>query len=441
MSNCAIGSHKLNRVKIHLLEVVFFYYVLFLGGATPLINNLDIRSNPLGAVIYFAALGVLISRAPKPLVSRKLVYVLIVLSVWFAIHFFLDGSFKYLQYGILGLNIITGYFIIRVYRASIVKRIVKTVYVLSIIALGMWLVELWVGIDVMQSLAPFANTWGEGGGSFLVFNVQPHDYKGTFVSSIIRNSGFAWEPGRFASIIVIAFTCNIIWRRGQFKLLSKYNIVFLLALITTFSTTGYVAMLTVFAINLISSPRISVIKKTVLGLTFVLIAVFTARLSFVSEKILDKADSESFFTQNEQIISRIDSDDEQFTVDRFEGLGLDLLNFKEALVFGYGLDPHNSYVGRDISEKLVTSNGIVKPFAMYGFPLAITFFLFFFLGTKRLSQAYSYKMYALLFIAIMIVSISYNWIDSPLMLAITLYGVLSCRCSTKLLKIKVWYNG
>ena len=434
----ALGE-KLRRISI--LDVLFFYYVLFIGGATPLINNLDIRSNPLGVVIYFAALAILILHTRRPLVRRRFVYVAVVFSAWCAIHFFLDSPFKYLQYGIFFLHIITGYFIARVYRETIVKRIVKTVYVLSVVALFMWIVELCVGIDVMQFLAPFENSWGDGGGSFLVFNVQPSDYKGTFMGSFVRNPGFAWEPGRFASLIVIAFACNTIWSRGKSVLLSKYNIVFLLALITTFSTTGYVAILVVFAINLIFSSRINIVKRAVLCLSLVAIAVFTARLPFVSEKILDKSDEDSYFTENEQLIGMIDTSDEMSTVDRFEGLMLDALNFIEDPVFGYGLDSRSSYVGRTVSENIVTSNGLVKPFAMYGFPLAIALFIFFFLGTKRMSQAYGHNVNALLFIAVMVVSISYGWLDSPLMLAIVHYGVFSRKSKKKSSKNKSLHNG
>ena len=419
--------HILHRhKKITVLDIVFFYYVLFLGDCSMFINNMDFRHNIIGAIIYFTALVILYNHTPKPKFTKKLYISIGIVILWMIIHIPLDGGLNYLACYTLICHIATAFFIVRCFKANILQRFVNVIYILSAISLVCWSIEEIIGVDAMLSLAPFQSVNGDNCGSYIFFHVIQERGE-DLAYGFVRNSGFTWEPGRFASLIVIAFTCNIIRYKGRMAIWSKHNIVFLLALITTFSTTGYVAIMVVLSINLIFSPKLALWKKIVFGGMFAVVAVFVMGLSFMSEKISSRANVETYISEDDRILDAIEDEDGQFTVDRFEGMTLDGLNFIDAPWFGYGLDSDNSYVRRNISEKIVTSNGIVKPFAMYGALLAIPFFIFFFLGTKRLSQAYGFKLHMLLFIAIMTVSISYGWMDNPLMLAFALYSVFRCR--------------
>ena len=416
-------DHK-PQINVSVLDVIFFYYVLLIGSATPLLTNLDVRVNPVGVAMYFTALLSLISFTKLPLLNNGVKIVLSVVLGWFAVHYYIDPDFKYLQHGIYFIHIVTGYFIVRVYGNTILLRFERCVTLLAIISLLMWVVELHEGIPFMQSHAPFKNTW-ENGGSYLIFNIQPVDYIGAYAGSIIRNSGFAWEPGRFASILVLAYACNVIRMHGKINYFSKRRIIFVCALVTTFSTTGLIALLLVMALNIVFSKEVKPSSKIVLAVVFRIAIAGILKLPYMSEKISTRADESTYMSNDEERLALIEEGDEQFTVDRFEGLMLDGLNLAQTPWVGYGLNAENSYVQQEISQNLVTSNDIVKPMAMFGVPLTLLFFIVCFLGLKRLTREYGYNFGPLLFITLMTISVSYRWMDTPIMFALAYYSVFS----------------
>jgi hypothetical protein len=54
-----------------------------------------------------------------------------------------------------------------------------------------------------------------------------------------RNCGFAWEPGGYACILIFLLGYQLV--RNHFKF-DKYSIVFIISIISTFSTSGYIAL-------------------------------------------------------------------------------------------------------------------------------------------------------------------------------------------------------
>ena len=58
-------------------------------------------------------------------------------------------------------------------------------------------------------------------------------------SGAYRNCGFTWEPGGFACFLILAIIINL--ASNKFKIRNKSLMILILSLITTFSTTGYMA--------------------------------------------------------------------------------------------------------------------------------------------------------------------------------------------------------
>ena len=55
-----------------------------------------------------------------------------------------------------------------------------------------------------------------------------------------RNSGFYWEPGTHGGFLCLALFINLFYRKE--KLTSKFNIIFIITILTTLSTTTYLAL-------------------------------------------------------------------------------------------------------------------------------------------------------------------------------------------------------
>lgn len=108
-----------------------------------------------------------------------------------------------------------------------------------------------------------------------------------------RNNGPFWEPTVFATMLVIAQIFNFLLNKTFFN---KKGIVFTIALLTTFSTTGFMAYFLLIIFYFLLSDRIKTFTKVIVltGFIGLGVTVFTA-LPFLSEKIdneIEKTDQE-----------------------------------------------------------------------------------------------------------------------------------------------------
>lgn len=108
-----------------------------------------------------------------------------------------------------------------------------------------------------------------------------------------RNNGPFWEPTVFATMLIIAQIFNLLLNK---KLFNKKGIVFSIAILTTFSTTGFLAYFLLLVAYFLFSDRIRTGMKVVMmgAVCAISIGLFT-NLSFLSEKIdneIEKTDQE-----------------------------------------------------------------------------------------------------------------------------------------------------
>ncbi len=101
---------------------------------------------------------------------------------------------------------------------------------------------------------------------------------------INRNSGFYWEPGTHGGFLCLALFINLFYRKE--RLFSKFNLIFFVAILTTLSTTTYLALFFVVVTYL----KNFIIRRPVISLfmlIFVAIVGYIAftRLDFLSNKI------------------------------------------------------------------------------------------------------------------------------------------------------------
>lgn len=132
------------------------------------------------------------------------------------------------------------YFIVKLSGSGFYNRLMRHVYVLAIISLPLFLIQFFFP-SVMFALSglfnpitrPEYSDFGSWYNYFFMFNAW----------HLERNSGFMWEPGAFAGMLVFLITYHL--ANNNFSI-DKYIFVFLIALLTTFSTAGYLALGCVF---------------------------------------------------------------------------------------------------------------------------------------------------------------------------------------------------
>ncbi|MDK2788042.1 MAG: hypothetical protein PWP07_1267 [Epulopiscium sp.] len=131
--------------------------------------------------------------------------------------------------------------------------------------------------DKFYSIAPYINfvtqnEQKENGGWFFfiyMFSAWASD----------RNCGFAWEPGGFSAIITILLTIHLVRNRFKFD---KITLIFILSILSTFSTSGYIALFLIFL-------SYSLYKKSLLLLNPFYLILFIAFI-FASLYFYNKSD-------------------------------------------------------------------------------------------------------------------------------------------------------
>jgi hypothetical protein len=167
--------------------------------------------------------------------------ILNLLFIWIFINFFSSAianpniPFSMLTFIGVTARIMMAYLMIKIVGPNIMDKLLQYVYFLTIISMVVFIIQL-IYPSLFYSLSSLLN--------FMTQSEQV-SAKGWYLFIYMfsgwgahRNCGFMWEPGAFASILVIFIMYR--FQTNNFKL-DKIIILFSIALITTFSTAGYLA--------------------------------------------------------------------------------------------------------------------------------------------------------------------------------------------------------
>lgn len=190
--------------------------------------------------------------------------------------------------------------------------------------------------------------------NFILYTVNPHG--GVFY----RNSGPFWEPGGYVCFLILALIFNIIISRTIFK---RKNLIFFIAIITTFSTAGYIALIFLVIGYLIIQRKL--FNYLILLPVFVFISYISfTTLDFLKDKII--LNYEKTITSNIETTART----------RFVSTLLDLKDIKDNPIIGKGrsLKTRHGISASEFSYLEHRNNGITGLTVRYGIP----FFLFYF---------------------------------------------------------------
>ncbi len=187
-----------------------------------------------------------------------------------------------------------------------------------------------------------------------------------------RNPGPFWEPGLFAVFLNLALILNLIKEK---KLWTRKNTVLILALITTFSTAGYIAFFVLLiSFYLVDQSMIKKILLTAILLPVLLTLYFS--LEFLHTKV-------------EENISLAGST----TSSRFGSASVDFADFTQSPWIGWGRGVMR-YGGRSFaffSEDQHRNNSVTDLLATYGIFLFLTFFYHYYQSLKALCRTSNFR--------------------------------------------------
>lgn len=412
--------------KYHFFEKVYFFVILIYAGmAVSFTRNINAYYDLIGFLIPVVLTCVLIIRNSINFLDKRFLMLLLVLTVW---HIFI-----YIKYG--GINIgdifflyydlIIGYIVLKVYKQYIWSIYLRYVYILSCIALIGYCLAL-VSYSLVQKMMIFVFHSPESilsGNNFLFSLTNLDCFYYDTIGPFFRNSGFSWEPGRFACFVVVALFILII-KGGVKSLITKEGIILLLALISSMSTTGYSGFMIIIGMYILMNLK----ERKLLFVIFPVLLIcvfFIFQLDFMGSKILNLSnvsENQEYLENSFRYLETTDVE-QTYVPQRFDGLMFEWLNFMNDPVLGYGKNDVNSFCAQNIYAKIGLSNGLISVLSHYGIILGVLFYWCLYKSSSKLSEEYNYKGKYIFFVLFCLISISYSFLLVPIFSSFWMYGV------------------
>lgn len=399
---------------------VVLILIFYVGFANELFLFHTFKDKPLTFFVPVLLSGILVLKHRIPF-NRNFF-----LLIFFYLFYFIGITIKYnkvypsllVQYPAI---FFTAYVLIKSMKYDLFRIYEHLLYVLAIIGLSMWVIQVTLGGDTLYgilsnipNIGKFSHVTG-GGYNIILYSVQP-SYVSTLFSQLPpRNCGFAWEPGGFAVYLCLAIFINLFMMKGE-KYKARHLLILLLALLTTQSTTGFFIVI-IIGIFYYFNTNLKTIFMVMPLILVGIILVFS--LPFMSEKIvslvLDIRDLDA-------TVAAGYGREASITPQRFTSFVIAIKDFYLNPVLGTGGIAGESWTEK-IGVNISAISGIGNILAHFG----LVGFLFFMIVTFRtsvmLSRHYAYRGTALLFLIILSISVSYYIMFLPLIVCFWIFGL------------------
>lgn len=400
---CLTDNSRITRLNYLYL----FCIIIYAGSATEFARSLGNIATVGNA---FALLLTIIFIVKKQIIfNRRYLCSLVVFTVYAVATFIANKLINPLWLSQWYIWLTIAYVICQCYGKRLFVIYETIIYHLCIVALVFWGIYIIFPslITSIVSILQFNNSYTDDVQSknMIVYTLMEESRALNNFVKIPRNAGFAWEPGAFASFICLAIYCNII--RTNFKLNDKKIVVFILALISTQSTTGFIILIAMIAFWLIFS------KRTYYAAILLPVILFMFQLPFVHNKIMDEYNNVSYVD--------ISQFSKSTALGRMASLQLDWNEFLLHPILGLGGYTDGTWLVRQGYDNIATISGIGKMLSMYGIIMTFLFVFLLIKSSIRIADLSNSSMKYLLLVPIIGIMFSYNLWLQPIYISFWLY--------------------
>jgi len=367
-------------------------------------------SNITMVVIMLLILTLFIKRREK--IDKTFIYFTLAYFIMYSIHIIKFGYIDLREFRDY-LKIFYGYMFIKLVYKDFFKYYVDIVYKLALISLPLYAMQL-LDYDLMKSIIGII----EHNISFLDYREDWYENLFFFTlndNGMYRNSGFAWEPKGFGTFLTLAFLFNLFLNR--FKLFDRKNIIFLIAIITTLSTSTYsIFLLTVLPFYLYNKNVSYKIIASII--VFPIIFVVFIQLDFMEKKIIKE-----YKTTDEYVNFQYDRSYKGVSrsLGRFGSMALDFHDVKKEPILGYGSYSDKRTMYSLGGVKLVRVSGLSDWMAKFGFLGLFIMIWLYFKSFKRISKQFKFKGYFFISLSVLATSFASAILLTPMYLSLMIY--------------------
>lgn len=204
--------------------------------------------------------------------------------------------------------------------------------------------------------------------TLLLYTFDPAYVAGS--GSLLRNPGYTWEAGGFATYanIAILFRLIVVNPESVLKFFKdRIAFIIIIALLLTFSTAGYLTFF--FILTVFFFKKLTFNNIIYMGIFILTVFMLFSRVEFLGDKIAEQI-SKADYSQN-----------------RFGSALLDWKDIQKRPIFGWSRDLEVIFKTKAYTEYTHRPNGLTNFIRSYGFPYVISYFLIMFFSVKRFFSA------------------------------------------------------
>jgi len=396
-----------NRRILIFEYFVVFVFIIYAGNATEFVRAIDNWDNPIGLmlpILSIAGLGFI--RGVR--FNHKFLIFIIGFTIYFAASTLKFGELHPRFFGIFLIKIFVAYILISTLGFRFFKIYEDILYYLCIIGISFWIVLNLIPDTFVEFLRNFEfSNQGPVKGNVdfntIVYTIGNFEYWSDLGVNfggitILRNAGYAWEPGVFGSYVNLAIFFNLI--RNRFKLNNnKYLWVFLVALASTFSTTGYSLFILLVLFYLYNQDFVKVFW---LAPIIVVSTMFVFMLPFMYDKI-----SVDYKWTTEELVYRSAKYNVIHFPQRFQSLEIDFIDFMNHPLIGYGGHLNAAWTAK-LGAKITTISGIGELMSQFGIVGTLFFLISLWLSSMQIIKLFNIRGTIFPVLFILLYAISYS---------------------------------
>lgn len=403
----------MNKTKhFNILEfIIFFLLILYISNTATVCFN---ESFSRIVTVIFSSIFI-IKRKKIDAIAILICIFWLFINILYSIFHYVDFSInKIIGYLLPFIITYTGY---KCIDGDFFKKFEKWIYTLTTISLAIYVLQLATG-GLFNTLTPifgkyiadFYSDASPNAWYIFIYTYNPFAYS----NILTRNSGFMWEPGGFALIC----TFGLLYRHLKYgKRINLQTVIYIIAIISTMSTAGYIALMLYFTLYVTNSKN--VFTWIIFAGIFISIIPVIYELEFISEKI-----NGYMLNINESAYNpRYDG----YEYNRFS---IFLINLKNLIEFpiGYGVYEAKDFYG----HSFIGVNGIATFARMWGVIGFIFSIISIFKTFKLFNKGNNWLSIVLAFSSIIVMFFSNPIERSPLIYLLIIYPyIVQKQCKQK----------
>ena len=407
--------------------IVMFFYAFQLCPAT-LRMRFGLSGDPIPFILPIALTGILLFRNKVRWTTGGIGKVLVILLFWVLLITikYSDTSISFFSYNFfLIYAVIVAYIHAQVYGTALFDIYEDILVKFSFLSLILWTFQVTlpgVAATVFHLFPEYKASTGAGNHIFLLYNWFDPSLSMS-AGQAFRNSGASFEPGHFSVMLSFGIFFNLLKNGVRFKN-NRNFVIMLLALLTTFSTTGYcIAFITIFVLYI--KTHTFKLKFPALFVGSILLFLMF-QLDFMGNKLSEKMNvqeaNENFYNL-ESYYTKTEAEANRASLDRFQSMYFEWINFVNEPLLGYSRETKKSWFRKNFLDIYSLTGGLVKILAQFGIIFGLIIYYMLFKSSKAIARNFSSRS-TMMFAIIMILGlISYNIFDTPILTAFWLYGM------------------